>query len=62
MKKYRLTFCFQDTEEEARSFCALINEFNVTAYMKRAGYTAHYTPWTSADGQAKKFVCFYYES
>ena len=56
---YRLTFTFKDTEEAAAAFCDLYNS-ELTPYEKRKDKRATYTPWTSADGKEKKFICWHY--
>lgn len=58
MKKYRYTFEFFDTAEQAQNYCDLINK-NYSYYMRK-NHAAHYTPWTSQDGKTKKYVVFYY--
>ena len=57
MRKYRYTFEFKKTEEEARAFCEQINASS-TRYM-RTNKPAHFTPWRSQDGESM-FVCWYY--
>lgn len=57
MKRYRHTFDFFDTEEQARKFCEAFNKRN-TAYIRKK-HPAHYAPWTSQDGKAHKYVAFY---
>lgn len=58
MGKYRYTFEFVETEEEARRFCERENTTG-SAY-KRKNKKAHFTPWTSKDGTEKRFICWYY--
>ena len=53
--RYRLTFRFTDTEEQAKAFCD--NE-NKNAYIRKH-HKAHYTPWSSQDGTEHKFICWY---
>lgn len=58
MKKYRRTFEFVKTEDEAKTFC---NRENATGtYYKRKNHKAIYTPWSSQDGKEHLFVCWYY--
>lgn len=54
MKKYNPRFYFVDTEAEAAKACETEN--NRGTYYKRKHHTAHYTPWTSADGKEHKFI------
>ena len=58
MRKYRYTFEFKKTEEEARTFCERINA-GLTIYMRK-NKPAHFTPWQSKDGKENLFVCWYY--
>ena len=58
MRKYRYTFEFKKTEEEAREFCERINA-GLTRYMRK-NKPAHFTPWSSQDGKENIFVCWYY--
>jgi hypothetical protein len=58
MKKYRLSFDFVETEEQAQTLCNRINA-NYSYYMRK-NHPAHYTPWTPQDGKSnKKFVVLY---
>lgn len=54
-RKYRMTFVFADTEEQAKRFCD--NE-NKNRYIRKH-HKAHYTPWVSRDGSEHKFVVWY---
>ena len=54
-KRYRMTFKFFDTEEQAKTFC---NNENLNYYIRK-NHTAHYTPWVSQDGRENKFVAWY---
>lgn len=56
--RYTKTFKFADTEQEAKTFCSKENASG-TRY-KRTHHKAYYTPWSSKDGQAHKFVVWYY--
>ena len=58
MKRYRKTFEFFDTEEQARAFCDKQNAL-ASIYVRRK-YKAHYTPWSSQDGTENKFIAWYY--
>ena len=53
--RYRLTFTFANTEEQAKIFCD--NE-NKNAYIRK-NHPAHYTPWSSQDETEHKFICWY---
>ena len=55
-RRYRKTFEFCETEEEAQAFCATQNK----SYYIRKHHPAHYTPWSSRDGKERKFVAWYY--
>ena len=55
-RRYRKTFDFVDTEEEAKAFCATQNK---NRYLRK-NHPAHYTPWVSQDGKEQKFVVWYY--
>ena len=55
-RRYRMTFDFVDTEEEAKAFCDTQNK----NYYLRKKHPAHYTPWVSQDGREHKFVVWYY--
>lgn len=54
MRKYRNTFEFVDTEQEAVKRCAVINS-RYTAYMRK-NHPASFTPWSSSDGKEQKFI------
>ena len=54
--RYRLTFDFHDTAEQAQAFCDRINE---NRYLRK-NHPAHFTPWTSRDGSESKFIAWYY--
>lgn len=54
--RYRKTFTFANTEQEAQTLCA---EFNRNPYLRRK-HPAHYTPWTSRDQTEHKFVVWHY--
>ena len=54
-KRYRMTFEFFDTEDQAKIFCG--NE-NLNNYIRK-NHTAHYTPWSSQDGKENKYVAWY---
>lgn len=54
-RRYRRTFKFVDTEEEAKKICD--NE-NKNRYI-REHHKADYTRWRSQDGTEKKFVVWY---
>ena len=58
MSKYRYTFEFQQTEEQAKAFCERINA-NLTKYMRK-NKPAHFTPWRSQDEKENLFICWYY--
>lgn len=58
MKKYRCTFDFVETEEEAIKKCAIINKR--LSYYMRKHKPAHYTSWRTVDGKDNKFVVWYY--
>jgi viroplasmin and RNaseH domain-containing protein len=53
--RYRSTFKLFDTEEQAKVFCD--NE-NTNNYIRK-NHPAHYTSWSSANGQENKFVAWY---
>ena len=54
-RRYRLTFEFVDTKEQAEEFC---NNENKNRYI-REHHKAHYTPWTSQDGSEHKYIVWY---
>lgn len=53
--RYRRTFEFVDTEEQAKKIC---NEKNKNRYV-REHHTAFYTRWRSQDGTEQKFIVLY---
>lgn len=55
--RYGRSFRIFKTEAEAKGFCAEVNASN--AYLRRH-HPAHYTPWSSQDGQETGFVAWYY--
>lgn len=55
--KYRTTFDFFDTEEQAQVFCDKENK-SASPYVRKK-YPAHYTPWSSQDGKEHKFIAWY---
>lgn len=55
--KYRKTFEFFDTEEQAQAFCDTENK-SASPYVRKK-YPAHYTPWSSQDGKEHKFIAWY---
>ena len=58
MKKYRLTFEFAETREQAQALCEKINA-NHTYYMRK-NHPAKFTPWKASDGDSKyNFVVWY---
>ena len=57
MARYKLTFKFVDTEEEAKAFC---NKENQDPYI-RENHKAIYAPWESQDGIEHKFIVWYVE-
>lgn len=54
-KRYRMTFEFFDTKEQAEKFC---DEENKDYYIRKH-HPAHYTPWSSSDGTEHKFLAWY---
>lgn len=56
--RYKLTFDFFDTAEQAQAFCERENASG-TAW-KRAKYKAHFTPWTDSKQTEHKFIAWYY--
>lgn len=60
MKRYRLTFKFTETKEQAQAICDKINA-GYTYYMRKK-HPAHFTPWKASDGDSKyNFVVLYNE-
>lgn len=55
--RYKRTFNFYDTEEQAKEFCDNMN--NNSNYYVRKNHKAIYTPWSSQDGKENKFVAWY---
>jgi len=56
--RYRLTFTFTDTEEEARAIC---DRYTATATpYARKKHPAFYRAWTSSDGREHKFIAWTY--
>jgi len=55
VRRYRKTFKFFDTEEQAIDFCA--NE-NKNRYI-RNNHPAHYTSWVSQNRTEHKFIAWY---
>lgn len=53
--RYKKSFKFFDTEEDAIEFCATENK----NYYIRKNHPAHYTPWVSKDGTENKFIAWY---
>ena len=58
MKKYRLTFTFKKTEEEAKEWCDLMNK--ESTYYIRKNKPAHYTPWGDENENTYHYICWYY--
>ncbi len=54
-RRYRTTFQFFDTEEEAKAFC---DKENLNRYIRKK-HPAHYTPWVSQDESEHKFVVWF---
>lgn len=54
-RRYRKTFQFFNTEEEAQSFCNIKNQ----DYYIRKNHKSYYTPWSSSNGLEHKFVAWY---
>lgn len=54
-RRYKMTFTFFDTEEQAQIFCS---KENSNSYIRK-NHPAHYTPWNSQDGKENKFVAWY---
>ena len=54
-KRYRKTFKFFDTSDQAKVFCD--NE-NLIHYIKKH-HPASYTPWSSECGKENKFIAWY---
>lgn len=58
MKRYRVTFKFTETKEQAQEFCDKINA-GYTYYMRK-NHPAHFTPWKDAEGKSSyNFVVWY---
>ena len=55
--RYRWTFKFFDTEEQAELFCNNENE-NANSYVRK-NHKAHHTPWSSQDGTENKYIAWY---
>lgn len=55
--RYQPRIDFVNTESEAKALCDRINAEH-TPYMRKK-HPAHYTDWTSKDGQTHKFAVFY---
>ena len=55
VKRYKRTFKFFNTEDQARIFCDKENK----SYYIRKNHTASYTPWKSKDGKESKFIAWY---
>lgn len=56
-KRYRKTFEFCDTQEQAQAFCDRINA-SYSSYARKH-YKAFFTPWSSSNGQEHKFIVWY---
>lgn len=54
-KRYKRTFKFFDTEDQAQIFC---NNENLNNYIRK-NHKALYTTWSSQDGKENKFVVWY---
>lgn len=54
-KRYRRTFKFFNTEEQAKVFCD--NE-NLNSYVRK-NHKAYYTHWNSLDGTENKYLAWY---
>lgn len=54
-RRYKTTFQFFDTENQAQEFCDKENQ----NYYIRKHHKASYTPWSSTDGKEHKFVAWY---
>lgn len=55
-QRYRLTFEFCDTADQALAIC---NKANENRYLRK-NHPAKITPWTSKDGSERKFIAWYY--
>lgn len=55
-KRYRLTYEFFDTEEQAKNFCDNENKNRYIREHHRAGYT----PWSNQDRTEHKFIAWHY--
>lgn len=56
MARYRKTFRFCETEDEAKRFCESENK---NQYIRKY-HPAYYTPWSSQDGKENKFIVWYF--
>lgn len=56
--KYRMTFEFVDTEQEAKERCVYYDS-HATSYMRRH-HPATYTPWENEARTMRKFIVWYY--
>lgn len=56
MARYRKTFKFCETEDEAKRFCESENK---NRYIRKH-HPAHYTSWSSQDGKEHKFIAWYF--
>lgn len=54
-RRYKTTFKFFDTAEQAQAFCD--NE-NKNFYIRKH-HPAHFAPWSSLDGIEQKFIVWY---
>jgi viroplasmin and RNaseH domain-containing protein len=57
MNKYRKTFKFFNTEEQAKTFCENTNK--AASRYVRKNHAALYTPWSSTDGKENLFIVWY---
>ncbi len=53
--RYKWTFAFCNTEDEAIRLC---DRENSNRYIRKK-HPARYTPWSSRDGKENKFVVWY---
>jgi hypothetical protein len=58
MKRYRFTFEFFDTVEQAMLFCDNHNK-NASYYIRKKK-PAHVMPWSGEDGTEHKYIVTYY--
>ena len=58
MKKYRYTFEFATTEEQAKAICDRVNK-QYTYYMRKH-HKAHYTQYKPKPDSEPEFVVWYY--